>query len=209
MSTRLFEFWWGPGEDGGKKTSIIKKGVRDLENKVKSLERSALMMPKQQSNNETNNPNLYAIRTYHPSFSGFKKTIQENWDLLMRNKTTRFLHKMPIIFGLRRPPNLRSQLVKARLSPENTPPPRPTKRCKRKLCRYCQKLDLSGRIISPVSHRACRTRTNASCQSQNLIYALQCTSCNKIYVGQTKRQLTKRLCEHFKTIETENDQKSQ
>ena len=78
----------------------------------------------------------------------------------------------------------------------------------RKLCRYCQKLDLSGRIISPVSHRAYRTRTNASCQSQNLIYALQCTSCNKIYVGQTKRQLTKRLCEHFKTIKTENDQKN-
>ena len=45
---------------------------------------------------------------------------------------------------------------------------------------------------------------NVSCRSSNLIYCLTCRKCGMQYVGQTKRRLSKRLCEHLKDIDDDN-----
>jgi hypothetical protein len=152
---------------------------------------------------------VYAITTYHPNFNGLRNTINENWDFLSRNLSTRHLHSLNRIFGHRRPPNLRDQLVRAKITTREPPESKKmTKRCNRKNCRYCSKIDTSGSILDPYSKRTYITRCNVTCLSQNLIYAIQCKKCNKLYVGQTKRQLTKRLYEHFRDVEQENPQKS-
>ncbi len=71
-------------------------------------------------------------------------------------------------------------------------------------CKFCKKLDMSGHITDPYSTRKYITRNQISCQSNNLIYALQCTRCWKIYVGQTKRTLQRRAYEHMHDIEKQN-----
>ena len=55
--------------------------------------------------------------------------------------------------------------------------------------KYCPRLDLSGKIIRVHDKRSWRTRTNANCQSNNCIYAIECTRCGQHYVGQTSRHV--------------------
>ena len=73
-------------------------------------------------------------------------------------------------------------------------------KCKRPNCIYCNKLDRSGTIKSKVTDRKYITRTNITCRCTNLIYCIECVSCGKHYVGQTKRRLMDRLMEHFRNI---------
>ena len=75
-----------------------------------------------------------------------------------------------------------------------------TRRCQRAHCLYCNKLDRTGTIHSSTTNRSYMTRTNISCRCTNLIYAIRCLACDKIYIGQTKRRIMHRLMEHFRNI---------
>ena len=176
--------------------------------KAQNQDRSELLTPKNTDLSQpTKNDSLFAISTYHPSFDGLKTTINTHWDYLTRNMTTRSIHTQRKIFGYRRPKNLRDILVQAKMKPIRAVT-RTTPKCNRAQCRYCKTLDVTGKITDPFSKRSYITRYNVTCLSQNLVYAIQCTRCSHIYVGQTKRQLKKRLYEHFRDIETANTNKS-
>ena len=78
----------------------------------------------------------------------------------------------------------------------------PLNKCIRKTCRYCPKLDTSGKITSNFSGREYVTKHNVTCKSNNLIYCITCTQCNKQYVGQTKLRLMDRFQGHFWCIQS-------
>ena len=83
--------------------------------------------------------------------------------------------------------------------------PREKKQCPRKnTCRYCPRLDLGGKIMGVHDKRSWRSRTNAHCQSNNCIYAIECTRCGQHYLGQTSRHIGRRMYEHYKSIQQEN-----
>ena len=69
---------------------------------------------------ESENPNIL-VTTFHPTFNNLSKIARGNWDILGRSSRTKTLHEENLIVALRRPPNLRSQLVRAKLDfhPEN------------------------------------------------------------------------------------------
>jgi len=73
--------------------------------------------------------------------------------------------------------------------------------CRRLNCRYCIRLDKTGRITSNVTGRSYIARKIITCHSNNLIYCLTCTKCNLQYVGQTKNKLSDRFSVHFNQIE--------
>ena len=41
---------------------------------------------------------------------------------------------------------------------------------------------------------------NVSCESNNLVYAIECNTCGKHYVGQTRKCLRERFVHHFWTV---------
>ena len=69
--------------------------------------------------------------------------------------------------------------------------------CNRRFCRYCPKLDKSGKIKSTATGLKYSSMTNISCRSSNLIYCITCKICHKQYVGQISLQLKKRFVHHF------------
>ena len=172
--------------------------------------RQVLLQPKPISDSDPNN-NLYLITTYHPTFHEVNRIVNRNMDLLDRSSSTRPIVQAPLIRGFRRCRNLRDLLVRARLPPTINAPDEPNpdpngRTCNRARCIYCQKLDRSGHITSLTTNRRYRTRNNISCVSNNLIYGLKCLTCDKIYVGQTKRRIMDRLMEHFRNIRHYNSQ---
>ena len=72
--------------------------------------------------------------------------------------------------------------------------------CTNVQCRYCPKMNKTGTITSPSTGKSFKCCMNFSCDSTNVIYCLKCKDCDKLYVGQTKRPLKKRLMEHFRDI---------
>ena len=51
-----------------------------------------------------------------------------------------------------------------------------------------------------ITGRRYRTSTYIACNCTNLLYAIRCLTCGKVYVGQTKRRLMDPLMEHFRNI---------
>ena len=72
--------------------------------------------------------------------------------------------------------------------------------CPKTACIYCDSMDKTGHIHSYTTKQNYESKFNICCQSSNLVYCLQCNTCGKQYVGQTKRKLLERLREHFNNI---------
>ena len=176
--------------------------------KARSQNRAILLAPRLPISQPTNeNTDIFAVTTFNPGNRAFSSIIKNNWDTLSRGQSTRNLHQRKILFGYRRPKNIRDFLVKAQL-PKTLPSPdqiREKKKCTTKKCRYCPRLNLSGRIKCHFNGRSYSTMTQIDCKSNNLIYCLSCKRCQKQYVGQTKRRLIDRMQNHFLSV-TSQDQ---
>ena len=79
-----------------------------------------------------------------------------------------------------------------------TRPDKPT--CDKWNCRYCSRLNDSGKIRSHTTNKTHNAMRNVSCHSNNLVYCISCKKCGKQYVGQTKNSVRQRFVSHFYLI---------
>lgn len=183
--------------------------------KARRTDRDALLNPQRNNQTEDTSSPFYFIHTFHPGFTGPSTIIKKNWDILARHRHTQPIYETRVIFGHRRPPNLKDMLVRARLSsdpstpanhPQNNNQPHNQYRapCKTTRCRYCPRIDHSGSITSTTTGRKYYSKTKVDCKSNNLIYCITCQQCQIQYVGQTKRTLMERFQGHFYNITSEN-----
>ena len=150
---------------------------------------------------ETQDSNIL-VTTFNPGFRALGALVKNNWDILGRSCSTRGLFERGILTAFRRPKNLKDILVRARLPPTKLKDPilGPSNPCKTRNCRYCPRLNTSGRITCKATGREYVSKHNVSCKSSNLIYCLTCKCCGMQYVGQTKNRLMDRFQAHFYNI---------
>ena len=86
----------------------------------------------------------------------------------------------------RKPPSLKDMLVRAKIVQPRTTT---NKGCKRpNTCKNCnKKKSQSGRIKNLKNNKSYNTITKDTCQSNSLIYCLECNWCHTKYIGQTKK----------------------
>ena len=166
-------------------------------------DRTTLLEPKT-GERASETPNII-VSTYNPSFKGLKPLVSKNWDILGRSCSTRKLHQTELIATYRKPKNLRDHLVRAKLptkdiDPPKPGPPSPCNPCHTKNCRYCPRLNKTGRIKCNVTKRDYITKHNVTCKSSNVVYCLSCKRCGIQYVGQTKNRIMDRFQAHFYNI---------
>ena len=66
-------------------------------------------------------------------------------------------------------------------------------------CPYVEKITT---FKGPFSKSQVNLNYPMNCLSKNLIYCIQCSKCQQIYVGQTSRSLKERFCEHKNSVRT-------
>ena len=170
------------------------------------IDRESLFQRTPPNNTNSEDPKLFLITDYHPSYRAVLDIVSSNWDMIDNSSSTRPLLHVPVVRGFRRPKNIRDLLVRAKLTnPDTTERGNRTsqkkkKKCTRMNCIYCKAIDRSGKITCPFNQRRYISRFNITCISNNLVYCLLCKICNKIYVGQTKRELRARIGEHYTSI---------
>jgi hypothetical protein len=173
--------------------------------KARRCNRASLLQPKEKSEEHSPSKDLFVITHYNPDCTPLRDIVLDNWSLLGRTNTTDSIHQKTPIFGYRRNKNLKDILVHAKIPQAPTPEPVLTVRnaartCKSKNCRYCPRLDKSGHVHSALSNHRFETRTNITCNSNNLIYCIKCKKCGVLYVGQTKNSIKERFKQHFYSI---------
>ena len=80
-------------------------------------DRNALLAPKhitKPKNKELKK--VYLFMDHHPSFRAVLDIVSNNWDILDNSSSTRPLLHVPLVWGFRRPQNLRDLLVRAKLT---------------------------------------------------------------------------------------------
>ncbi len=180
--------------------------------KVSKLSQKEALAEKDQNNSSggEGKKSLYFISDFNPTNPDFKAIIQKYWPLLDRSSGTRALTDCNLIFGYRRPKNIRDIVTSAKLpkiSDNRTPTPNPTPtllprqtKCKRKTCRHCPKIDNSGKVQNHLNNRQYICDSKANCQTNNVIYLLTCDLCKKQYVGQTLNRIMDRVNHHLNDI---------
>ena len=107
---------------------------------------------------------FYCITTHNPRNPPLWGIITNNWEVLLKSKTTRILENAKIVFGSRRNKNLSDFLVRASTRTE----PEPLRNIDKSPCNrpnsfmYCPKLNASGTLISKSSGRSYGCRTNVN-----------------------------------------------
>ena len=165
------------------------------------------LLREQDTKEDPTSPNIL-VTTFSPGFRALKDIVNQNWGMLGRSCSTRDIFEKKVLTAYRRPKNLKDILVRARLPslkdttkayPE-TGPPKPSNPCTTKGCRYCPRLNKTGRIRCSASGREYMAKYNVTCKSSNIIYCLTCKCCGIQYVGQTKNRLMDRFQAHFYNI---------
>ena len=144
---------------------------------------------------------FYCIITHNPATPPLQSIVLNNWDQMLKSKTTRLYHDAKLIFGKRKNKSLKDKLVRATTSTNSQRPkiPHTTQHpCKRpNSCNYCPKLNKSGNLTSFTTGKKYRTLKSVNCQTSNLIYAITCSTCGIQYVGQTENKLLTRFGGHM------------
>lgn len=167
--------------------------------KARRQNREDLLRVEGKSENTNDNSELiYLITTFNPGSNILGNIVKRNSPLLTKNPMFRCFENLTIKPVFRRPKSLKDTLVKAALPPKSSQPKNPPKKCYNSIkCRYCPKIDKSGRIKSTSTGREYSAKTNVCCQSNNIIYCITCIKCSLQYVGQTGRRVMDRFQGHF------------
>ena len=137
------------------------------------------------------------VLTYHPDLPKVRDIVDKNWSIIESSDELKDIYQSKPVMAFRRPKSLRDFLVRARLKPNSgddnqTGECRP---CGRKRCQCCKMITSAGTVKSS-SGATVRLRQNTDCTTENVVYLISCSSCNKQYVGETKGPLNKRMNGH-------------
>ena len=124
-----------------------------------------------------------------------------NTHLLEEDASTKEIFKEAPLVAYRKDRSLRDLLVHSKLS-QSTHPREPTDngthKCNRRRCNTCQHVNSETTIKGPKS--TWHVKNHFTCTTTNIIYAITCTACHSVYVGETKRRLADRITEHLRSI---------
>ena len=146
-------------------------------------------------------PPLSLTTDFQATHPGIKRILRKHWNLIEDDHQLNTLFPKPPILTTRKPRTLGSQLVRSKL--DGDPPqadtyvtntqiqiPHRTPRCKNTHCKTCPKLLPLQRIQGfPLTQKL-------NCGSRNVIYAIRCSLCKKLYIGQTSNPLRDRITHH-------------
>ena len=132
---------------------------------------------------------------YHPQNLPVRRILLSNWHILEGSSAKTFDRK-PLV-AYRKDQSLKNLLVKSAPRSQQQQPPG-TRPCNNAKCIVCPYLCPDLTITGPKKTMA--VTRSFSCTTSNLVYAITCTTCSKVYVGETGRTLESRAKEHLADI---------
>ena len=171
--------------------------------KAAKFSQEELLTPK----TKTPEDRLVLALEFNPANMTTFQSAHKYWPLLSTSRTVGHLFTKPPLCANRRPTNLRDMLVSSKCNyppPPRTIQPKPLNTtCGNITCKYCTMINKEEKVTSSFLENEYKAKIlcRTSCLSTNVVYLITCLKCRCQYVGETKRQLRRRMYEHLKSIQ--------
>ena len=205
---------------GHNRTKVLKE-VNKAKHKFRGLKDGHL--PRTDTKNKdvpsSKSRRIPLVLTYHPGLPDISALCRRLLPVLHLNPAMKELCPEPPMLAFRKPPNLRSLLIRAKVPAlDYKPTPKTCGPCsvkglkKGRKCELCQCLPTQSKVVSSYTSKTYPLKLNsmADCDSTFVVYVIQCTTCptKPQYVGQTSN-FRKRMNNHKSCIrlgkDTDND----
>ena len=160
--------------------------------RVKGLQRDTLLNRESKSKDGTRIP---LVLTFHPALNEVHEILRKCENILLVDREHRRVFSGKLFVSFRRAKNVKDTLVRAKLQPENEElVEKGTHKCNGRRCQICPMMQEGSMFYNADDSRFFRNFSGAyDCNSENVVYLLQCTCCNKKYVGSTKTKFRQRF----------------
>ena len=169
--------------------------IREAYNRACATSRAQALTPKPTSDTE-DRPVLTMV--YHPHNLPVKNILLKNFHILQKDPKLSTVFRKPPLVAYKRDTSLRDHLVRSSINTSKTGAPHGSSPCNLPKCKTCPFISRATLITGPSGQFS--IRSSFTCQSENLVYVISCTLCNKLYVGETYRTLNERFTEHLRAI---------
>jgi hypothetical protein len=148
--------------------------------------------PRRQARRNINRTNL--VVTFSSSLPDLNMILRRHYHLLERDAHTKRAFPTPPAVTYRRASNIQDRLVNARLCKGGVKGS--CKPCGNKKCLICRQMDTTTYVRSTDGKFTHYIPGNYNCSTNNCVYMLQCSLCNKRYIGQTSTSFRYRFNNH-------------
>ena len=136
---------------------------------------------------------------YHPALPLVSRIMNKAWCVMVQDPYLQDVFPQPPMVAYRRPPSLRSVLVKAKVPPlpirQSNRTHNGMKRCSK--CVVCPYVTEQRIVKSSQNCFVHNINKPVNCDSSNVVYLVECKKCKEQYVGQTGRAFKERMKEHI------------
>ena len=157
-----------------------------------NVDRNSLIPYVEKPNNISNS--LLFITSFDRFLPNHSNFLNDIWNSCLENNSN--LRKTQFKIVYRNHPNLNSYFVNNKSSPFMS---NRFQTCNSKSCRVCN-FAITDRFLKNEKNLPILIPSNSTCDSSNCIYFISCIKCNKFYIGETGRSISKRLNEHLNKI---------
>lgn len=155
-------------------------------------------------------PQVNLVTTYHPGLHRLNYLLKTGFRILENSPQTKHLLDKPPTAVFRQPANLRNILVHPKLPDPTTDIkklPSGSYPCNKKACKTCKTHIPTTKFKSSTTGNSYPILGHHSCDSENLVYQIQCKKCPAQYVGLTTETLRKRMNGHRHDTSCKNEEK--
>ena len=136
------------------------------------------------------------VLTYHPALNKADEILKDNSKLFLVDDEHKEVFQNKMFLSFQKAKSLKDELVRAKLPGVGEPPlAKGTYRCNgRKSCQICNVITEEDSLENSDENRSFKNFSGRyNCNSENVVYLLQCEICSKKYVGSTKTKFRQRF----------------
>lgn len=162
--------------------------------RIKTINRHTALQPSPAKTSER----VPLVLTYHPLNVPIRNVIFKNFQMLLKDGSTKDTFTALPVTAYRRDKNIGDHIVRASHphTPQTTAPG--TFRCDRKVCNTCTYVTNNTHFSGPQG--SFDVTEHFTCTTRGVVYAIRCSNCNIMYIGETQRRLADRVTEHLRSI---------
>ena len=125
------------------------------------------------------------------------KMVRRNSHVLAQDPDIGLIFKNQIMYSYKNCPNVRQRVIRAKLPSVNDEIPGNFP-CGKSRCKTCDVLCGDSLVVGPYGEF--EIRSSFTCSDVNVIYAITCTKCNLLYIGETGMTMRERKNKHISDI---------
>ena len=165
----------------------------DALKKADNIDRKDLLTSNKQSASSSRN-NVNLVLTHSASAPKVANILKKHHNILIQSDRLKGIFTEPPRVVYRRSRNLRDTLTSSKINKRsNYGGCQP---CSKPRCKVCPHMTSSHSVTSSASNFSLRINGDFTCDSANVIYMLECSTCRKQYIGQTETSFRLRFNNH-------------